>query len=130
MEFTEEDNPGVQISINNTQTWHLVKDKNIFFRKNYIKKANSEILDIAIDHLKTYDFIGFTDDLSSVFLELSQAYGWGGVTQKLPYMRESHKPDITEIKEKTLNSISKKVGLDIYLYNKAKEIIKTRNNTA
>lgn len=125
-EFIEENNPAVQISLNNTQTWHLVKDKNIFFRKNYQNKTNSEILDIAIDHLKTYDFIGITNDLSSVLLELNQAYGWDEVIQELPHMRESHKPDINEIDEKTINSISKKVDLDVYVYNKTKEILKAR----
>ncbi|TAN51416.1 MAG: hypothetical protein EPN21_06675, partial [Methylococcaceae bacterium] len=75
-EFICLDNPSVQISMNNTQVWHLIEDKNIFFRKKYMNYSDSNLLDKALSHLSTYDFIGFTHNLPSVLNKVSLSYGW------------------------------------------------------
>jgi hypothetical protein len=121
-EFVCLENPAVQISISNTQMWHLIEDKNIFFRNKHLRKHEPELLDMAVSHLLTYDFVGFTGSLNSVLSEIFNIYRWGPLPTDLPHLGDSGRPSINEMESDTANAILSKVYLDSLLYNKAMEL--------
>lgn len=121
-EFICLDNSAVQISINNTQVWHLIEDKNIFFRNKYINYSDTDLLDIALSHLSTYDFVGFTHGLNSVLSKLFQVYEWDATQINLPQIGKSDRPNIEDLESDTIELILSKVSLDMLLYNKALEL--------
>lgn len=122
-QFVEAQNPAIQVGIHNTQTWHLIKDKNDYFRNRYKGMSDEKLLEIAIDHLSQYDFVGFTDSIPSVLDEIGSEYGWTGVSQDLPFIRKSERPNTSDISESILNSVRDRVGLDLLLYSRAKQIV-------
>lgn len=71
-EFLLTENPAVRVGWENTQTWHLVEDKNIFFRRKYEGVSASALLELAIEHLNTYRFVGTTDRLPQFVTAMGQ----------------------------------------------------------
>lgn len=121
-EFVCLENPAVQISISNSQMWHLIEDKNIFFRNKYLSRSDSELLDMALLHLSKYDFIGFTHNLYSILNKLSETYGLGMLPMNIPHIGESRRSNIDKLESDTINTILSKVSMDVMLYNKAMEL--------
>lgn len=62
-EFVASESPAIFVGFDNTQTWHLVEDKNIYFREKYSTLSGAEVIDRATENLATYAFVGTTDSL-------------------------------------------------------------------
>lgn len=123
-QFVKNENPAVWVGIRNTQTWHLIEDKNIHFRNKYKGMSDEKLLEIATDHLARYDFVGFTDRLPSVLDQIAIEYGWKRVSENLPLMRSSERPNTTDICESIRASVRDKVRLDLLLYRRAEQLYK------
>jgi hypothetical protein len=118
-EFVVEPNPAVSVFVENTQTWHLIEDKNLAFRNRHSGLTDKEKLELAFEHLSGYDLIGFTERLGAVFDRLCEANGWRSGT--IPHLRKSTKPELSELSASTLESIRSRVALDVALYRLAVE---------
>ena len=129
-QFVETENPAIQVGIHNAQTWHLVKDKSLYFRNRYKEISDKDLLEMAIDHLSQYDFVGFTDSLATILDKIGVEYGWAEVSQDLPSMRKSERPDTSDISDSIQNSIRDRESLDLLLYKRAKQIVRGQFGTS
>lgn len=123
IEFIKQQNPAVQTGINNTQTWHLIKDKNQSFRNQYKGMAANDLVDIALEHLQKYNFIGFTDSLPFVIDQLVGEYGSGDSTNDIPLIAKSNRPQLANIDQEILNEIRDIVDLDCLLFERARQVV-------
>ncbi len=129
-QFVETENPATQIGIDNAQTWHLIKDKNSYVRNSYKGMSDDKLLEMAIDHLSQYDFVGFTDSLPSILSKIESEYGWAAISQDLPFLRKSEKPNTLDISENILSSVRDRVGLDLLLYSRAKQMVLNKDGSS
>ncbi len=60
----------------NVQTWTVLGDKSISYRQKHSDLAEQEIIAMAVERLRTYDLVGFTDTLDEFWAYLCQHFGW------------------------------------------------------
>lgn len=120
-EFVLCENPAVSDFVRDTQTWQLFADKSIYFRNKHSDVHLDVILERAIENLGTFDVVGVTATLDSVFVELCERFGW---SDRLPYPHVNKAPpehNSVTIPESTLALIRQHVQLDTALYRAAVE---------
>jgi len=118
-EFVLEPNPAVSVFVENTQTWHLIEDKNLAFRNRHSGLTDNEKLELAFEHLSGYDLIGFTNQIGAVYERLCEVNGWEN--KNIPHLRKSTKPPLSELGAGTIENIRSRVALDVALYRLAVE---------
>lgn len=123
-DFIMEENPAVSVAIENTQTWHLLDDKNLHFRNRHKKLSDQQKIDIALQNLEKYDFVGFTDRIGGLFTTLCNFYGWP--IGPFPHLAQSNKRSGSNVDRSVIEKINAKVALDLVLYRKADQKYGTR----
>jgi hypothetical protein len=87
--------PAVIFQANNPQTWTVLGDRSVSYRQKYEGWDEQEIMALATERLKEYDFIGFTESLDDLWSRLCLHFGWDAVP--LPRLRaNSHSCDENE----------------------------------
>src|ERR1035437_10048344 len=66
----------VIVQATNVQTWTVLGDRSISFRKRFSHLGEKEICNLAISRLSSYDFVGFTDRLDELWSRLCSHFGW------------------------------------------------------
>jgi len=114
-EFVASDNPAVSVFVQNTQTWHLVIDKNASFRRELEGLSDEAIVARAAANLETFDVIGTTERLDDTFIRLRQRFGW---SPEVAFPRTNHGPPERQdpIPSQTLALIQARVALDSEIY--------------
>jgi hypothetical protein len=119
--FIQSNHPAIYSSVHNAQTWHIFYDKSSYFRDKYKHLKEEEILRIAIENLKTFDFLGVTERYSDNLVKLFEYFNWNN-KDILHTNQAVERIHLEEVSSKTMALIKSRVYLDIELYNKALEL--------
>jgi hypothetical protein len=117
-DFVMESNPAVSISVENTQMWHLIQDKNLPFRQRYADVDNEKKIEMALENLTKYTFVGFYDQLDSLLSKVCTHYSWP--LEEIPWLAKSSKPAMNEVQLPVIEKIAAKTSLDVILYREAR----------
>jgi hypothetical protein len=77
----------VIVQSTNVQAWTVLGDRSIAFRQKHADLSDKEVWERSLKQLETYDFIGFTENLSELWQKLCMHFQWP-FTQ-LPILRKS-----------------------------------------
>lgn len=86
--------PAVIVQATNVQTWTVLGDKSIFFRHQQANLSDQEITGIAVERLKTYDFVGYTESLEDLWSRLCKHFNWK--VTSLPRLRANPNFDVAD----------------------------------
>jgi len=78
--------PAVALQITNAQTWTVLGDKGLAFRREHAHLNEHDILTQAVDRLRLFNHIGFTDSLSDLWCKICGAFNWR--LSSLPHLRK------------------------------------------
>lgn len=123
-EFVALLNPAVRIGVENVQTWHLIEDKNIGFRKRYGDLGDVDKVDLAFANLLTFDLVGFHHALDALVADVEKMFPANALA--MPRLAASNRPPLDELDSPTLEMIRSRVKLDLMLYQRASQYFQSR----
>ena len=75
-EYLASRDAAVTFQANNVQAWSVLGDKSIYYRHKHADFTNPELAAMAIERLKIYDLVGFTESLGDFWSHLCHRFGW------------------------------------------------------
>ncbi|MFO1501447.1 MAG: hypothetical protein U1G07_24170 [Verrucomicrobiota bacterium] len=75
-EYLASREPSVIFQTTNVQAWTVLGDRSVAFRQRYIHLSHRELCELAIERLRIYDFVGFTEHLDDLWTAICLRFGW------------------------------------------------------
>ncbi len=123
-EFIKPDNLIGKKVIENSMTWQLVCDPNTYFREMYKDIPESELLEQALRNLKSFDFVGITEEFDTSCHKIKTMFNWKKEEHGFLNKTKNRSP-LHEHDEHILRKIEDRVRLDLIVYHEALKIFNT-----
>jgi hypothetical protein len=108
--------PAVRCQIDNMQTWQLAASYHPPSRQKLSALSDEKLLELALQHLDNFTFVGFTETFDNSFRELCSLYGWTAPQNTPAVNKSDDRKTAAHLSKAELAAISGLTHLDAQLY--------------
>lgn len=116
-DFLSSEVVAVRRQIVNLQAWMFIENIDMLSRHRLACVPQDELFEMAVENLKLFDFIGFTETFDKDLRFLSQKYGWGLPRRIDKRNRGPERPRAEALDGETLDLLRSVTRLDRRLYD-------------
>ena len=110
--------PLISLHISNVQTWTVLGDKALAFRRQQSQLSSKEALEQAVQRFSLYQFVGFTEHLDELWHKICNGFNWKH--SPLPQLRKSEQ--FHPLEKASEEDLDFHLGLDRELLQRARSM--------